>query len=178
MLATKNLSQSALIHETIRIKSGAWDDSGVFVYSTLNHIKYALPQGDNGIIKTLEQPVYLTRVKGRNVYCLDRNAKARVLPIDPTEYRFKLALLRRNYEEVLHIIRTSNLVGQSIIAYLSKKGYPEIALHFVQDKSTRFDLAIECGNLEVALDTAKALDRDECWNRLAQQALKQGNHKV
>jgi hypothetical protein len=44
-LASKTLVQSSLIHETIRIKSGAWDDIGVFVYSTLNHIKYALPQG-------------------------------------------------------------------------------------------------------------------------------------
>lgn len=54
----------------------------------------------------------------------------------------------------------------------------QIALHFVQDKTTRFDLAIECGNLDVALETARAIDRPECWNRLAQQALKQGNHKV
>jgi coatomer protein complex subunit alpha (xenin) len=45
MIANKNLGQSAMVHETIRIKSGAWDDSGVFIYSTLNHIKYALPQG-------------------------------------------------------------------------------------------------------------------------------------
>ncbi|KAE8238012.1 hypothetical protein A4X13_0g8552 [Tilletia indica] len=51
---------------------------------------------------------------------------------------------------------TSNLVGQAIIAYLQKKGYPEIALHFVQDKCTRFDLAIECGAA----------------------ALNQGNHKI
>lgn len=54
----------------------------------------------------------------------------------------------------------------------------QIALHFVQDKNTRFDLAIECGNLEVALETAEAIDRPEFWSRLAQQALKQGNHKV
>jgi coatomer protein complex subunit alpha (xenin) len=126
IIASKALVQQALIHETIRIKSGAWDDSGIFVYSTLNHIKYALPQGDNGIIKTLEQPVYLTRIKGKSVFCLDRNAKPRTITIDPTEYRFKLALVRHNYEEVLHIIRTSNLVGQSIIAYLQKKGYPEV----------------------------------------------------
>lgn len=79
---------------------------------------------------------------------------------------------------MLYIIRTSNLVGQSIIAYLQKKGYPEIALHFVQDKTTRFDLAIECGNLDVALETAHAIAKEECWNRLAQQALKQGNYKV
>src|ERR1700691_4040322 len=54
----------------------------------------------------------------------------------------------------------------------------QIALHFVQDKNTRFDLAIECGNLDVALETAKIIDRPESWERLAQQALKQGNHKV
>ena len=48
----------------------------------------------------------------------------------------------------------------------------------MQDKKTRFELAIECGNLEVALETARAIDKAECWNRLAQQALKQGHHKV
>ena len=48
----------------------------------------------------------------------------------------------------------------------------------MEEKTTRFDLAIECGNLDVALETAKVIDRAECWDRLAQQALKQGNHKV
>ncbi|EKM58105.1 uncharacterized protein PHACADRAFT_252139 [Phanerochaete carnosa HHB-10118-sp] len=177
-IANKNFSQHTLIHETIRIKSGAWDDSGVFVYSTLNHIKYCLAQGDHGVICTLDNPVYLTRVKGKTVHCLDRSARPRTITIDPTEYRFKLALLRNNYEEMLYIIRTSNLLGQSIIAYLQQKGFPEIALHFVQDKNTRFDLAIECGNLDVALETAKVINRPECWERLAQQALKQGNHKI
>lgn len=51
-------------------------------------------------------------------------------------------------------------------------------MHFVQDQNTRFDLAIECGNLDVALETARSIDRPDCWERLAQQALKQGNHKV
>ncbi|KZS96311.1 coatomer subunit alpha-2 [Sistotremastrum niveocremeum HHB9708] len=177
-LANKTLTQSTSVHETIRIKSGAWDDSGVFLYSTLNHIKYCLPHGDKGVIKTLDEPVYLTRVKGKNVHCLDRSAKPRTIVIDPTEYRFKLALLNKNYDEVLRIIQTSNLVGQSIISYLQQKGFPEIALHFVQEKSVRFDLAIECGNLEVALETAAAIDKPECWNRLAQQALELGNHSV
>lgn len=44
-VANKIFSQHSLIHETIRIKSGAWDDTGVFIYSTLNHIKYCLAQG-------------------------------------------------------------------------------------------------------------------------------------
>jgi coatomer protein complex subunit alpha (xenin) len=54
----------------------------------------------------------------------------------------------------------------------------QIALHFVEDKNTRFELAIEYGNLDVAMETAKVIDRPECWERLAVQALKQGNHKV
>lgn len=177
-IANKSLEQTALIHETIRIKSAAWDDSGILVYTTLNHIKYALPGGDNGIIKTLEQPVYLTRVKGQVVHCLDRSAKPRTIAIDPTEYRFKLALIRKNYDEVLQIIRSSNLVGQSIIGYLQKKGYPEIALHFVQDPQTRFDLAVECGNLEVAHEMARSVDRPDVWERLGAAALKQGNHQI
>lgn len=81
---------------------------------------------DSGIIRTLEQPVYLTRVKGKTLHVLDREAIPRTIQIDPTEYRFKLALIKKQYEEVLHIIRNSNLVGQSIIAYLQKKGYPEV----------------------------------------------------
>ncbi|KAJ3516748.1 hypothetical protein NLJ89_g923 [Agrocybe chaxingu] len=154
------------------------DDAGVFIYSTLNHIKYCLAQGDHGVVCTLDNPVYLTRVKGKTVYCLDRSARPRTITFDPTEYRFKLALLKNNYEEMLYIIKTSTLLGQSIIAYLQQKGFPEIALHFVQDTNTRFELAIECGNLDVAMETAKTINRPECWERLAQQALKQGNHKV
>ncbi|WFD30062.1 hypothetical protein MSPP1_001076 [Malassezia sp. CBS 17886] len=177
-LTDKTFATSQVLHETIRIKSAVWDASGVLLYSTLNHIKYALPQGDTGIIKTLEQPMYLARMHGATVYCLDRQACPRTVTIDPTEYRFKLALLEERYDEVLGIIRTSRLVGQSIIAYLQKKGYPEIALHFVQDKTTRFDLAVECGNLDAALETAEAIGATEVWERLAAAALRLGEHRV
>ncbi|KAJ7877137.1 coatomer WD associated region-domain-containing protein [Mycena leptocephala] len=113
-IANENFSQHSLIHETIRIKSGAWDDSDVFIYSTLNHVKYCLSQG---------------------------------------------------YGKSEMLICTSTLVGQSIIAYLQQKGFPKIALHFVQDTNTRFELALECGNLDVAIETAKTIDRPECWDR-------------
>jgi coatomer subunit alpha len=82
---------------------------------------------DHGVICTLDNPVYLTRIKGKTVHCLDRSARPRTITFDPTEYRFKLALLRNNYEEMLSIIRTSTLLGQSIIAYLQQKGFPEVS---------------------------------------------------
>jgi coatomer subunit alpha len=108
---------------------------------------------------------------------LDHSARPRTISIDPTEYRFKLVLLHNNYEEMLHIIKTSNLVGQSIVSYLQQKAFPEVStnftvppyriefycntkimLHFVQDKNMCFDLAVECGNLDVALETTTMID--------------------
>ena len=152
--------------------------AGVLVYTTLNHIKYCLPNGDHGIIRTLEVPVYLTRVSGTTVYCLDREAKPRQLSIDPSEYQFKLALAARKYDAVLAMIRNSQLCGQAIIAYLQEKGYPEVALHFVRDERIRFSLAVECGNIEVALQSAQELDDKDTWYRLGVEALRQGNHQI
>lgn len=177
-ICSRNLELLCSIHENTRVKSGAWDDSGVFIYTTSNHIKYAITNGDHGIIRTLDLPIYITRVKGNQVFCLDRECRTRVLNIDPTEFKFKLALINRKYEDVLHMVRNARLVGQSIIAYLQQKGYPEVALHFVKDEKTRFALALECGNIEVALEAAKSLDDKECWDRLGQSALLQGNHQV
>lgn len=76
------------------------------------------------------------------------------------------------------MVRNSKLVGQAIIAYLQKKGYPEVALHFVKDEKTRFGLALECGNIDIALEAAKALDDRACWDKLGEMALLQGNHQV
>jgi coatomer protein complex subunit alpha (xenin) len=177
-ICTKKLEVLCSVHENTRVKSGTWDDSGVLVYTTSNHIKYAITNGDHGIIRTLDLPVYLTRIKGNQVFCLDRECKPRILNIDPTEYKFKLALINRKYEEVLHMVRNAKLVGQSIIAYLQQKGYPEVALHFVKDEKTRFALALECSNIEAALEAAKSLDDKECWEKLGEAALLQGNHQV
>nr|XP_002131264.1 coatomer subunit alpha [Ciona intestinalis] len=177
-ICNRKLESLSTVHENVRVKSGAWEESGVFIYTTSNHIKYALTNGDHGIIRTLDLPIYITRVRATNVYCLDRETRPRVLSIDPTEFKFKMALVNRKYDEVLHMVRNSKLVGQSIIAYLQQKGYPEVALHFVKDDKTRFTLAVECGDIEVALAAAKALEDKQCWERLAEVALACGNHQV
>lgn len=67
---------------------------------TVQLISWCLPCSDHGIIRTLDLPIYVTRVRGNSVYCLDRECRPRVLTIDPTEYRFKLALVNRKYDEV------------------------------------------------------------------------------
>ncbi|OMJ25613.1 Coatomer subunit alpha [Smittium culicis] len=173
-IVNKAFDQLSTVHESIRIKSSIWDSNDVLLYTTLSHLKFLLKHGDSGTIKTIDSPIYLTGIRGKTVHCLDRNATPQKFVIDPTEYIFKLALLRKNYSDVVNIIKSSSLVGQSIIAYLKQKGYPEVALHFVKDNSARFELAIECGNMEIALESAKAIDSPIYWDKLAEEALKLG----
>lgn len=168
-ICNRKLEIISTINESTRVKSGAWDDSGVFIYTTHTHIKYALTaDGDYGIIRTLDLPIYIFRVKNESVYCFDREYNPKILSIDPTEYKFKLALINRKYDEVFQMVRNSKLIGQSIIAYLQKKGYPEVALHFVKDEKTRFALALECGNIEIAYEAASKLDEKQCWEKLGE----------
>ncbi|MBA0804447.1 hypothetical protein Gohar_004031, partial [Gossypium harknessii] len=166
------------LHETIRVKSGAWDENGVFIYTTLNHIKYCLPNGDSGIIRTLEVPIYITKVSGNTIFCLDRDGKNKSVVIDATEYIFKLSLLRKRYDHVMNMIRNSQLCGEAMIAYLQQKGFPEVALHFVKDEKTRFNLALESGNIQIAVASAKEIDDKDHWYRLGVEALRQGNAAI
>ncbi|GLT72776.1 hypothetical protein SLA2020_446800 [Shorea laevis] len=147
IFASKKLVHQCTLHETIRVKSGAWDDNGVFIYTTLNHIKYCLPNGDSGIIRTLDVPIYITKVSGNTIFCLDRDGKN----------------------------RNSQLCGEAMIAYLQQKGFPDVALHFVKDERTRFNLAIDSGNIQIAVASATAIDEKDYWYRLGVEALRQGN---
>lgn len=45
VICNRKLDALCNIHENIRVKSGAWDESGVFIYTTSNHIKYAVTTG-------------------------------------------------------------------------------------------------------------------------------------
>ena len=178
LLAGKNLEYYHSFHENIRVKSGAWDENGVFIYSTLSHVKYCLPNGDSGIIHSLANPLYIVRVHKQILHCMDREHKVQKQCLNCSEYLFKLALHKRNFNDVKLWITNGRLCGNAVIGYLKQKGFPEVALHFVEDQQTRFNLALEYGHIEEAMTAAQELDERSCWNRLGLEALRQGNQQI
>lgn len=184
VLASSRLDVLCTVTERTKIKSGVFTSDGIFIYTTTSHIKFLLPNGDGGIVRTLEQPIYMAGVHIRlengsaKLFCLDREVKNRGITVDATEFLFKNALHHKRYQEVLNIVRNATLLGQSIVSYLQAKGFPEVALYFVKEEQTRFDLALECGNVEKALAAALKLDRADVWVRLAEAALQHGNHAI
>jgi len=178
VLASSRLEVLCSVTERTKIKSGVFNEDGIFIYTTTSHIKYLLPNGDGGIVRTLEQPIYMTGTVGSKLFCLDREVKNRGVTVDATEYMFKNALNHRRYQEVITIVRGATILGQSIVSYLQNKGFPEVALYLVKEDQTRFDLALECGDIEKALSAALKLERADVWVRLAEAALQHGNHAV
>ncbi len=59
LICDRKLEQLCSINENIRVKSGSWDDSNVFIYTTSNHIKYALT---NGLVISLSSFIIFTNL--------------------------------------------------------------------------------------------------------------------
>lgn len=185
VVCSRRLQRLIYVPETLRVKSAVWDEQGNLIYSTPAHIKYCLPpsnpgeKGDHGIVRTIDRVVYLAKVytKKARIYLLDRTAKVRGVTIDTTEYLFKRALSLKRFDEVLRMVKEKKLIGTAIVGYLQRAGYPELALHFVNDPLTRFNLALQCNHsnsIEVAKEAAVALNDKTVWTQLGKEALRLG----
>lgn len=93
--------------------------------------------------------------------------------IDSSEFAFKRALALRNHDVMRNLIRSKKLCGQAIISFLRAKKHPEVALLFVADDRERFEVALECGNIEVALAAAQRLGDSDVLGRLGTEAFRQ-----
>jgi hypothetical protein len=159
----------------VRVKGGAWDDQNrCFVYATHTHLRYFLPvqlptdggpgghvaasadgsapaerwTGESGVLRTLDEVVYPVAVRGAELVCLNRQQQVVALAYDPTEYVFKRALAAGEYARVVDLIRNGNMCGQALIAYLRRAGYPDIAMHFVEDANTKLALALDIERID------------------------------
>ena len=178
-LMTKTLDTLCIsLKERTGIKGGVWDNVGVFLYNTSSQVNYLVPNGDTGLVRGLDSPVYLIAAEAGKLVGADRSGELVSLTLNSVEYRFKLALHNKRYNEVKQILESGGLCGSAIIGYLQDKGFPEVALYFVEDDKMKFNLAIQAGILEIALDSAYKLSLPECWERLGLEALRQGSSQI
>ncbi|KGG50976.1 hypothetical protein DI09_49p60 [Mitosporidium daphniae] len=186
MVLTKKLEKSLsnIQCNSNHIESMALDDkdhpgTAVLYYSTFYNINYALVSGDSGIVLQTPSPMFVTGIsKGNSLGAIDRRGVFQLLDFDPTEIRFKYSLACRDYRTLSSIISSGNLVGQSMISFLCRKGHPKLALKYVKDTQTRFDLALECLDIDMALTMAQKLDLCSCWENLAKEAMLHGRVHV
>ncbi|KAH9577243.1 Coatomer [Trypanosoma melophagium] len=170
-------SITTIMESTARMKSAVFDEQrNILYYTTVNHLKYCnLRTGECSTIQTMKNPAYLVRAIGDTIWAITREGKVMMKELDNLELNFKLKLQQQAYREVIKIIHRKQLKGQALVGYLHKHGHSEIALHFVNEPFTRFNLAVECGALDIAKSTALELNQPAVWRRLAEAATKYGD---
>ena len=62
LIVNKSFNLIGTVEEKFKALSAAWNNDDVLVYTTQNHLKYSILNGDNGILKCLETPIYLVSV--------------------------------------------------------------------------------------------------------------------
>eukprot|EP01029_Cantina_marsupialis_P012325 TRINITY_DN2720_c0_g1_i1.p1 TRINITY_DN2720_c0_g1~~TRINITY_DN2720_c0_g1_i1.p1 ORF type:complete len:636 (-),score=235.90 TRINITY_DN2720_c0_g1_i1:133-2040(-) len=100
------------------------------------------------------------------------------MDLDLTEFNIKCALLKEDYTTAYQLLSKHKTCGMDLTKYLEENDFPEIALLFVKDPQTRFNLAIKAGNIPEALKSAEELKNEDNWKILAQEAAAQGNMDI
>ncbi len=62
------LESIATISEKFPIKSAFWNNDDLLIYTTTNHWKYSLMNGETGLLKTLEKPIHLLKKSGESKF--------------------------------------------------------------------------------------------------------------
>jgi coatomer subunit alpha len=131
-----------------------------------------------GTFKSIDEPVYVSFFMKNQVYAFNRDGKMLAIEVNNSDYLFKVALQQNDLMAVKEILQKGSLCGNAIIAYLKEQGHSEIALFFEKDVQQRFNLALACGNLQVALDTALEMKETDCYAKLATTAMALGNYEI
>lgn len=161
--------------EARKIKSAAWDETGVLIYSTPVHIRYVLTNGDATTLFSVNEVLYVMAVRDSKVFCMNRTGVLKIIAIDSREFKFKQAVIKGDRGAMFQSLRTLGTLTRAEISFIVKKGYPGLALKFVEDHETRFPLALEASNIDEALKSAIVIEDKKCWKKLAEHAMRVGH---
>ena len=149
-LINKNFEILNSMRENSNIKSCSFDENGILFYSTHFHIKYFLSEkGLSGIIKSIKTTSYLMMVLGSRMYYSDSLQQLKVDKFLYTDCKLNLALQNKNYDDIVNILKTTNIFGKKLVENIRNAGFPDLSLNFVCDKKQKFQLALESEKLEV-----------------------------
>ncbi len=175
---SKVFKKIARIQEVSKVIHGVWTKDNIFLYSTYNHFKYLLPNGDKGILRSINEIRCPVGLLNNTIYSYDIDYSLHKDEVSKEECMFKLALSQNDIAAVKAFAKTKKSQGSAMISYLHKKNYPAVALSLTNDLKSKFQLALKSGNLQTAYESAAALKSTECFEKLAEDALLQGCHSV
>ncbi|KXS13491.1 Coatomer, beta' subunit [Gonapodya prolifera JEL478] len=155
------------------VKSGAWVGDCFIYTNNLNRLSYVVG-GTTSTISHFDSNMYLLGYIPRDnrVFLSDKdlNVVSYSLPLSVIEYQ--TAVLRGDLETAERLLPNVPSDHRNRMArFLEGQNLKELALTVSADPEHRFDLAIQLGRLDVALDIARTTDREDKWRVVGDAAL-------
>ncbi|OII77173.1 coatomer alpha subunit protein [Cryptosporidium andersoni] len=164
IFADSKLQILAIFTENLTVKSGTWHSTlPLYIYTTLGHIKYAIPTlNERGIIETVSDVFYIQYFEDSrsDLITLNRFGKIQIIEdINLHEALFKISISKQQDNIICHI-EHGNLKGLSTLNYLTQHGYPEIAIRLVENPILKFYYAIQFGEISQAYNILSQLQHN------------------
>ncbi|WPG99651.1 Hypothetical protein R9X50_00247000 [Acrodontium crateriforme] len=159
------------INESVR--TGQWvGDCFVYTNST-NRLNYLV--GDQTYtVSHFDQPYYVLGYLTRDgrVYVCDKDVQVSSFALSVSVIEYQTLVLRGDLDAANDMLPDIPEDQKNKIArFLEGQGYKEQALEVATDPEHRFDLALGLGQLQIALELAKAADVEHKWKTVGDAAL-------
>ena len=125
--------------------------------------------GENGVLKTLDQPLHLVRMLAERRF-LAFNTTKKVFEVECPDYldvEFKLAVYEKQLTKVEDMVK--NRLGKkkkNLVAYLIKKGHASAAVQLAESNEEKFALAVQASDFQLAFQVCNAINSHQYWRML------------
>lgn len=149
-----------------------------FIYTnSVNRINYYVG-GEIVTISHLDRTMYLLGYvpKDNRLYLGDKELNVISFCLQLSVLEYQTAVMRRDFERADLVLPTIPKEHRTRVAhFLEKQGFKEQALQVSTDPDHKFDLALQIGELDIALKLAREAENSQKWSQLADVASRRNN---
>lgn len=114
--------------------------------------------------------------KDNRLYLGDKELNVISFCLQLSVLEYQTAVMRRDFERADLVLPTIPKEHRTRVAhFLEKQGFKEQALQVSTDPDHKFDLALQIGELEIALKLAREAENSQKWSQLADVASRRNN---
>lgn len=165
---------------TEQIRTGIWVGDCFIYTNSVNRINYYVG-GEIVTISHLDRTMYLLGYvpKDNRIYLGDKELNVISFCLQLAVLEYQTAVMRRDFSRADVVLPTIPHEHRTRVAhFLEKQGFKSQALQVSTDPDHRFDLALQIGNLDVALKLARESENPQKWSQLADIATKKNNMEL
>jgi len=159
-----------------KVRTASWVGD-CFIYTNSNRKLNYCVGGEIVTISHLDRSMYLLGYIPRDnrLYLLDKSLNIVSYTLHLTIVNYQTAVLRKDFEEAQKILpKIPHEHRNRIAQFLDAQGLKEQALEVSLDSDHKFELAVQLGKLDIALDIAKESATEQKWKQLADLAMNSG----